>query len=92
MAVGVIILDVGMNAALVSNQHQIFVLRPEARSRLNTIFMAGMFIGGSLGSLGATAAYHFAGWTAVSIYGGVLGVIAILRLLLPALRASPAGH
>jgi predicted MFS family arabinose efflux permease len=92
LVVGVVILDIGVNAALVSNQHQIFALRPEARSRLNTVFMTGMFVGASLGSLGATAAYHMAGWPAVSVYGGVLGMIAILlQLPLPALRASPAG-
>jgi predicted MFS family arabinose efflux permease len=89
LVLGVIILDVGVNAALVSNQHQIFALRPEGRSRLNTLFMAGMFIGGSLGSLGATASYHFGGWSAVCGYGGLLAVIAILmQLPLPALRVA----
>jgi predicted MFS family arabinose efflux permease len=37
LVVRVVILDLGVNCALVANQQQIFSLRPEARSRLNTI-------------------------------------------------------
>lgn len=77
LVVGVVVLDVGVNSALVANQHQIFQIRPEARSRLNTLFMTGMFIGGSLGSLGATAAYHLGGWNWVCVYGGLLALVAI---------------
>ena len=85
LVVGVIILDVGVNSALVANQHQIFALRPEARSRLNTLFMTCMFIGGSFGSLGGTAAYHFGGWIAVCGFGGLLSLVAIaLQLGRPA--------
>ncbi|MBR1221496.1 MFS transporter [Bradyrhizobium sp. U87765 SZCCT0131] len=93
LVVGVVLLDVGVNAALVANQHLIFALRPEARSRLNTVFMTAMFLGGSLGSLGASWAYAHLSWLGVCGYGAVLAAAGLL-LQLPTLsaRAGTAAH
>lgn len=58
LVLGVILLDLGVQAGHVANQTRIYALIPEARSRLNTVYMVTYFLGGSLGSaLGA------AGWT-----------------------------
>lgn len=84
LVVGVVLLDMGVNAALVSNQHLIFALRPEARSRLNTVFMTAMFVGGSLGSLGASWAYANLSWLGVCGYGAALATAGLL-LQLPTL-------
>lgn len=77
MVLGVIVLDFGLQAALISNQHIVYALVPEARSRLNTVFMTGMFIGGSLGSAGAAFAWSHGGWVAVSSYGAALAALAL---------------
>lgn len=74
---GVIVLDFGVQIALVSNQHVIYGLHPEYKSRLNTLFMTTMFVGGASGSLAAAAAWHRYGWTGVSILGGLLPVGAL---------------
>lgn len=76
LVVGVVILDFGVTSAMVSNQHVVFALHPEARGRLNTIFMTGMFVGGSLGSAGATVAWNQGGWGAVSLFGAGLSILA----------------
>src|ERR1700723_1608196 len=77
LIVGVILLDFGEQGALVSNQNVIYALRPEARNRLNTIFMGGMFVGGPTGSAGASLAWEFDGWAAVCTFGVALVAIAV---------------
>jgi predicted MFS family arabinose efflux permease len=87
LVVGVIVLDFGVQSSLVSSQHQIYAVRPEGRNRLTTIFMTGMFIGGAVGSAGATEAWHRGGWPAVTIFGVVLaGVALVLELGMRHLR------
>ena len=47
--VGVLILDLGVQSSQVANQARIHALDPTARSRLNTVFMATMILGGACG-------------------------------------------
>ncbi|QEL26422.1 MFS transporter [Bosea sp. F3-2] len=77
LVVGVILLDFAMQSALVSNQHLVFALRPEARARLNTILMGAMFLGGAAGSAAGTAAWQAGGWTGVVALSLVIGLLAM---------------
>ncbi|WP_261989920.1 MFS transporter [Hymenobacter puniceus] len=78
LVVAVVILDVGQQMTHISNQTRIFMLLPEARSRLNTVYMTGCFIGASAGSfLGGLAWDHFQ-WPGVCSVGLTFGAVAYL--------------
>jgi len=76
LVIGCIVLDFAVQSVLVSNQHIVYTLKPEARSRLNTVFMGSMFLGGAVGSAAATQAWNLDGWTGVSLLGGGLAILA----------------
>lgn len=76
LVVGVVLLDLAMQSALVANQHIAFALWPEARARLNTVLMGAMFIGGAFGSAAGTTAWQAGGWPATVALGLFLAAVA----------------
>jgi predicted MFS family arabinose efflux permease len=82
MVFGVMLLDFGMQTAIVANQKVIYGLKPQARNRVNSLFMVGMFIGGSLGSGGAMLAWKVAGWQGVAISATAVALTASLASFL----------
>ncbi|MEP6961907.1 MAG: MFS transporter [Acidobacteriota bacterium] len=62
---GVIILDLAQQFGHVSNQTRIYGLVPEARSRLNMVYMSFSFTGAAIGSYLSTYWWHAAGWWGV---------------------------
>src|ERR1700730_13040074 len=57
LAIGGIVLDLGTQANLISNQTRVYRLIPEARNRINTVFMVTYFVGGALGTFLAVFAW-----------------------------------
>ncbi len=91
IAVGVVVLDLSVQLALVANQQRVFALQPEARSRLNTVLVGTMFLGGALGSGAGAAAWYHGGWRAVVALGLAFGAGALLLQLGGRRQARPAG-
>ncbi len=76
--IGVILVDLGQQTLHITNQNIIFNKNPEARNRVNTVYMVTFFLGGSLGTvLGVTAYVHF-GWPGVAGLGLVLTLLIAL--------------
>jgi len=78
LIVGVIVMDMGVQATHISNQSIIFALRPEARNRINTIYMVTYFLGGSAGTFLATQLWKNYQWNGVCAIGVILSVITLL--------------
>ncbi|PMS20456.1 MFS transporter [Trinickia dabaoshanensis] len=90
LVLGVIVLDIGVQAAQISNQSRIYALRPEARSRVNTVFMVCYFIGGATGSAVGAYAWRTFGWLGVCAAGVLFACLAAARhLSAPAAAGAP---
>jgi predicted MFS family arabinose efflux permease len=77
----VILLDAGVQAAQVANQSRVLSLRPEARNRVNTVYMICYFGGGSIGSLFGAMAWARWQWTGVCALGMLFMLGAAVALL-----------
>lgn len=75
---GVIVLDLAQQFGHVSNQTRIYGLVPEARSRLNMVYMMCSFTGGALGSYIDTLLWNRYGWWGVCGFSMVLMVLALV--------------
>lgn len=81
LIVGIFVLDVGVQGLHITNQSQIFRLRPEKRSRLNAVYMICYLLGGAASSGLSAALYSSTGWAGVSVLGGLLGSAALAAAL-----------
>jgi predicted MFS family arabinose efflux permease len=77
LVAGVILLDLGVQAGHVANQTRIYALVPEARSRLNTVYMVTYFLGGALGSGLAGWGWAHWGWNGVCAAGAAQLLVAL---------------
>jgi predicted MFS family arabinose efflux permease len=89
---GVVLLDVGVQSAHVSNLARIHALDSAARSRRNTVYMVTYFVGGALGTSLGVQAWTRAGWSGVSLTGAafVAAALAVWASGARRLSAAPA--
>jgi hypothetical protein len=69
LVIGVVALDIGANGLHITNQGEIYRLRPEARSRLTSAYLFLYFTGGVAGSSLSATLCGYAGWDGVCITG-----------------------
>lgn len=90
LVAGVVLLDVGVQSAHVSNLARVHALDPAARSRRNTVYMVSYFAGGALGTWLGVRAWTMGGWGGVAATGAAF-VAAALLAWAPRERAGPPG-
>ncbi|MFA5964460.1 MAG: MFS transporter [Sphingomonas sp.] len=89
LAAMAVLLDAAVQFNQVLSQRVIYAIAPNARGRINAIYMTCMFIGGAVGSTLASLTYAHGGWTMTVLSGAALAGTALL-LFLTELRH--AGH
>jgi predicted MFS family arabinose efflux permease len=75
--IGIVFIDVGIQGVHISNQTRVYSLLPEARNRLNTVFMSFSFLGTAAGSAYGLFLWKLGGWHAVAIGCAVLALLAL---------------
>ncbi|REG92921.1 MFS transporter [Flavobacterium aquicola] len=76
--IGIIVMDIGIQGVHISNQTRVYSLLPEARNRLNTVFMSFSFLGTAAGSAYGLLLWKLGGWHAVTIGCAVLALLSLL--------------
>lgn len=78
LVVGVVLLDLGVQAAHIANQARVHSLVPEARNRLHTLYMFAYFTGGAVGTALGSWAWEVAGWAGACAVGTLMPLAALL--------------
>jgi predicted MFS family arabinose efflux permease len=81
LGVTAVVLDLCVQMSMVVGQREVYALDIASRSRLNSVYMTGIFVGGATGSAIASSLYDGGGWTSVGIAGGLLAGLAFLKFL-----------
>lgn len=82
VGLGVLLIDIGINGALIANQTRAYALVPGARGRINTVLFTMMFVFGALGAYAGSQAFLIAGWPGVCTVGIAFAGLAVLVAVL----------
>ncbi|MFI1838877.1 MFS transporter [Streptomyces olivaceoviridis] len=75
LILGALLLDSGARVSNVANQTHALRQRPEARARLNTLYMTTYFAAGSVGSAAGALLFAHIGWTLTTLAAAALAAL-----------------
>lgn len=78
LAIGVVLLDLAVQAVHVTNQSLIFAAHAEVRSRVVGGYMVFYSIGSGIGAISATTIYALLGWPAVCVLGAAFSAAGLV--------------
>jgi predicted MFS family arabinose efflux permease len=78
MVMSAVLLDAGVVGDQTLGRRAINLVRPEARGRMNGLFVGLFFVGGALGSAVAGLAWAAGGWAATCAVAAAFGVAALI--------------
>ncbi len=77
---GIVFIDIGLQGVHISNQTRVYSILPEARNRMNTVFMSFSFLGTAAGSAFGLFLWQLGGWHAVTLgclFLSALGIFSV---------------
>jgi predicted MFS family arabinose efflux permease len=77
LAVAGVLLDLAVQGHQVLSQREIYALRPDARARINSVYMGTVFVGGSIASAVTGVVFDAEGWRAVTLFAGALPLVGL---------------
>jgi len=77
LVIGVVVLDLGVQSGLVSNQTRAFAVDPKAQGRINSLYMTATFLGGAVGTVISGWLMTRFGWTGIAAFGFALTLFAM---------------
>ncbi|WP_175936507.1 MFS transporter [Burkholderia cepacia] len=92
LMLGMVLLDVGNRVCLIANQSRIYTLRPDARSRLNTVFFVWCFLGAAAGAALGGYSAHRGGWLGLAAIGMTFALAAAAINLLAYRESNTASE
>ena len=75
---GVLLMDLGVQSVQVGEQAKVIALLPDARSRINSLYMVTRFVGGAGGSLLGAVAWSSGHWPGVCAAALLLTIAALI--------------
>ena len=88
LVIAAVALDASMQANQIIGQRLIYAIDPQARGRINAIYMTSIFVCGAFGSLLAGLTYFYGNWTLTAGVGAALGIALLIYSLSEPHRAS----
>lgn len=82
LIIGVLLMDLGVQSVQVAEQAAVMALVPDARSRMNTMYMVARFMGAAAGSAACSLAWSKYQWTGVCLVNMFMLLIALAVHLL----------
>jgi predicted MFS family arabinose efflux permease len=86
---GMVLIDLSLQGIHINNQTVVYSLMPQARARLNAVYMTSYFIGAASGSALGALAWHYGGWPAACGLGALLALLAAAALWRDHILARP---
>jgi predicted MFS family arabinose efflux permease len=88
LAIAMFVVTAANQAIHAANQNQVLAANPDKPARANTLFMVGVFMGGSTGAIVGSVAYELEGMLGVTISATILTVAGTIGWLCVTLRRS----